>query len=197
MTQMRVKPINHYGLKIILWAFLSVPVILTITACGIQETNTYPIELFSEMHYAQSHRAQEPPRLQVPKNAVPFVKLGGVNEVLNIPERQTRLYNPEVAKELFRINCSVCHGQDGNGDGKVSAHLTSDKSYWTVKNGNLYLPPPNLNLIRQDRSEEALFAVITNGIQVMPTFGKMLSEEEIWDLVSYIKDEKTGLGSNQ
>jgi len=25
----------------------------------------------------------------------------------------------------------------------------------------------------------------------------MLSEEEIWDLVSYIKDEKTGLGSNQ
>ena len=33
------------------------------TACAVQETNTYPIEIFSEMHYSQSTRMQEPPAL--------------------------------------------------------------------------------------------------------------------------------------
>lgn len=171
--------------------------VLAATACAVQESNTYPIEIFSEMHYSQAYRAQEPPRLEAPASAVVFADNGGPQQVLNVPERETRPYDAQAAGELFAVNCSVCHGVGGLGDGNAAAHLKSDKSYWNSTTGVSYLAPPDLVAIRSNRSEQALFAVIENGILVMPTFGKMLSEEEIWDIVAYIKDESTGLGTSR
>ena len=37
---------------------------------GIQQTNTYPVEIFSEMHYSQAYKSQDPPRIEASEKAV-------------------------------------------------------------------------------------------------------------------------------
>jgi mono/diheme cytochrome c family protein len=166
-------------------------------ACSVQETNAYPVDLFTEMHYAQSNRAQEPPRLQPPAESIAYNSAGGPEVSLAVPEFQRRAYNATVARELYSVNCSMCHGMSGQGNGPAAAHLNSDQSYWSTKNGSPYGVPANLIAVRDQRTEDLWFTTLNNGINVMPAFSKLLSEEDIWDIVTYLFDEQTGLGTPQ
>ncbi len=169
---------------------------VSVSACAIQETNTYPVETFSEMHYAQSHKAQEPPRLAPPADSVAFQTAGDADDVLNVPDKQERDYDPAVAGNLYQVNCAVCHGVSGLGDGKAVRHITSNDSYWTTTNGSPYKAPPNLVESATNRltEPEMMYSFVSgwNG-PVMPTFGKLLSEEDIRDIVTYIFDDTNGL----
>lgn len=165
-------------------------------ACSVQETNAYPVDFFTEMHYSQSNRSQEPPRLQPPAQSVAYQSLGGPDAPLAVPEFRRRPYDPAVGAQLFSVNCSVCHGLSGDGKGLAAAHLNSDQSFWATQNGRgPYGNPADLLTTRSQRTEDIWFAVINNGIIVMPPFGKLLSEEDIWEIVSYLFDEQTGLGT--
>ncbi len=126
-------------------------------------------------------------------DAVVFERTGA-DKVLEVPERSQRPYDARVASELFRVNCSVCHGPAGLGDGPIVPHLTSPNSYYASSSGQPYARPPNLQETRANKDEKTVFAIITNGIVVMPKFGLLLTEEERWDLVRYIFDTQTGLG---
>ncbi len=175
---------------------------LVAAACSVQETNAYPVDIFTEMHYNQSNRNQEPPRLQPPAESVAFESVGGPEVAYNVPEFRRRPYDPVVAGELYAINCAVCHGVNGEGNGPAAAHLTSDQSYWaTASEQNpartTYAEPANLLATRGARTEDIWFVTLQNGVQVMPAFGKQLSEEEIWDIIAYLFDEQTGLGTAQ
>lgn len=167
------------------------------SACAVQETNTYPVEIFSEMHYAQSYGSQEPPRLQPLPGAVVFDSAGGPGEVLDVPVNQRTEYDPARAEHLYMVNCSVCHGVSGMGNGPAAAHLTSDGSFYATESGQPYGPPPNLQDTRQRLNEQTVFGIVDNGIVVMPRFGGLMSEEEIWQIVSYIFDTQNGLGAGQ
>jgi mono/diheme cytochrome c family protein len=168
------------------------------SACAVQKSNTYPVEIFSEMHYSQAVRTQEPPRLQPPAESVVYGNTGAPDVVLNVPEKKQRAYDPAVAAELFRINCSACHGVNGTGDGRATPHLKSNASFYATRNGTPYQSlPPNLQESRAQRDEQTLYTIISNGLTVMPKFGKLMSEEDIWDIVAFIKDEQTGLGTAQ
>ncbi len=164
-----------------------------LSACAVQESNTYPIEIFSEMHYAQSVRSQEPPRLPPVAQAVPFQQIGS-NKVLEVPEVRERRYDHERARELFRVNCSVCHGDSGVGDGSAAQHITSTSGYYATVNGEPYAAPAHLKEKRDTYDKEAMINIITNGIVVMPRFGNLLSEEEIREIATFIYDEESGLG---
>ena len=63
-----------------------------VAAAGIAacETGAYPVDIFPEMHYQQSYKAQEPDRLDVPVGAVPYYSLKAT----------------KTGAELFAINCS-------------------------------------------------------------------------------------------
>jgi mono/diheme cytochrome c family protein len=67
----------------------------------------------------------------------------------------------------------------------------------TQYTGAPYNPPPNLQETRQRLDEQAVFGIVNSGLQVMPRFGALLSEEEIWQIVSYIYDTQGGLGTAQ
>ncbi len=164
------------------------------SACAVQESNTYPIEIFSEMHYSQSTRMQEPPRLAPVADAVPFRQIG-TNEVLDVPERVERQYDAARARDLYRINCSVCHGMSGTGDGPASQHITATDSYWATTNDSPYVAPANLIEKRATYDEDAMFNLIDNGIVVMPRFRHLLPEEDIREIVAYIYDQNTGIGN--
>ena len=164
------------------------------SACAVQESNTYPIEVFSEMHYSQSTRMQEPPRLAPVADAVPYQQIG-TNEVLNVPERQERQYDSSRARELYRVNCSVCHGMSGTGDGAAAPHITATDSYWATTNDSPYVAPANLIEKRATYDQDAMFNLIDNGIVVMPRFRHLLPEEDIREIVAFIYDQNSGIGN--
>lgn len=165
------------------------------SACAVQKSNTYPVETFSEMHFSQAFKSQEPPRLAPPADSVVFASAGAPERTLAVPDKQERPYDVAVASELYRINCSVCHGDTGHGDGKAVRHLTSTASFWVVENGSPYLAPPDLVVSAATRltARDTMVGFVNGGGLVMPAFGKLLSEEDIRDIVNYIFDTTTGL----
>jgi len=168
---------------------------LAASACAVQENNTYPVETFSEMHYAQSFKMQEPPRLAPPADSVVFSSTGDASQVLNVPDKRERAYDPAVASNLYRINCAVCHGVSGLGDGKAVRHITSGQSFYATTQGGAYAAPPDLVVSAATRltDRDVMVGFVTSGAVVMPSFGKLLPEEDIRDIVNYIFDDTTGL----
>lgn len=78
-------------------------------------------------------------------------------------------------EELYVKYCSKCHGMTGNGAGP-SAHgfSTNPRQLWTWHDADSSADP-------------YLFWFITNGRTDMPPWGVILSANERWDLVNYIK----------
>ena len=181
--------------RLVAWLAGAALAVLAAGAC-VQQSNTYPIEIFKEMHYSQAHRSQEPPRQAPVRRAVAFIPAGGPAAMLDVPAQKTRPYDPAVARELYRVNCTVCHGVSGTGDGPAVQYITATNSFYASQSGGMpYAPPPNLIELRSDRTPEAWFTVLNSGVNVMPRFGALLTEEEMRDLVEYMFDEQTGLGS--
>ena len=167
-----------------------------VTGCAIQESNTYPVETFSEMHYSQAFKPQEPPRLAPPSNSIVFDSTGHPDTVLRVPEKRERTYDAEIASNLYRVNCSVCHGVSGLGDGPAVRHITSRSSFYATTQGSPYKGPPNLvdSAANRLNEPETMYSYLKswNG-PVMPPWGKLLSEEDIRGIVNYIFDDETGL----
>ncbi len=175
------------------WLIAAIAVV-GIAAIGcFPKGGTYPIEIFTEMHYSQAFRSQEPPRLDAVRGAEVFVGLG-TDETLSLSLTQEREYVPAVASHLYAVNCSACHGDSGKGDGPVATFLTTPN---LTRDGVAYGAPPNLQTSRDRLDENAFFGIVSSGINVMPRFELLLSEEDRWDIVKYVfdLDMKTGLGS--
>ncbi len=78
-------------------------------------------------------------------------------------------------EKLYMQYCSKCHGQNGNGAGPSShGFSTNPRQLWAWHNADASADP-------------YLFWFITNGRTDMPPWGVILSENERWDLVNYIK----------
>ena len=80
-------------------------------------------------------------------------------------------------KELFTINCAICHGQTSAERGPVGKKLTP--------------PPPGLDRdMLQGLGDAAIFKAITFGFGRMPPFQDKLSPLERWDLVTFLRTRK-------
>ncbi len=78
---------------------------------------------------------------------------------------------------LYGINCYVCHGKQGSGDGPVGRKF-------------LTKAPVDLNEdYTQDQADGQLFFTLTRGRATMPFYRDALSIEERWDVINYVKDE--------
>jgi len=77
-------------------------------------------------------------------------------------------------QEDFNINCSVCHGRDGYGEGIV------------VQRG--FPQPPSFHSERLRNAPVGhFFQVITHGYGVMYPFGSRITPEDRWAIISYIR----------
>ncbi len=86
--------------------------------------------------------------------------------------------SPEVlaeAKALYTEHCAHCHGDQGDGQGGEA---------------QMYTPPPadftNARRLQNIRDGE-LFYKITEGRKPMPSFKRLLSDEQRWKLVRYVR----------
>ena len=79
---------------------------------------------------------------------------------------------------MFIKNCSKCHGLNGNGYGVVAHGFTTfPRQLWVWNNTG-------------PETDGYLFWFITNGRSDMPPWGLILSENNRWDLINYIKTIK-------
>ncbi len=147
------------------------------------ETGAYPLDIFPEMHYQQSYRAQEPPRATPPEGQVP---VRGAEVPLTDFVATLALVNPkglsgeaiDQGRRLYATNCAMCHGVNADGVSFVAQQFSSagDKP-----------PPPLRSDSISQQQDGALFWTISNGVNRMPTWKGLLTADERWALVTYIR----------
>lgn len=79
-----------------------------------------------------------------------------------------------AGKAIYEKDCLNCHGKKGRGDGKDAATLD-------VTVADLTLPKT------QSQTDGELFWKISEGKKPMPTNKKVLSENQRWQVVNYIR----------
>lgn len=104
---------------------------------------------------------------------------------LSIPATAKTLKNPlsstdadaTAGRELYQKNCEACHGYDGAGK--------------TAAGGGMYPPPLDLGrhaLAQRKRTDGELYYFIRNGIRNTAMPGWQLPDQQVWQLVVYIRN---------
>jgi mono/diheme cytochrome c family protein len=107
-------------------------------------------------------------------------------ELQEIPQEYAALSNPldgkatsaEEGGQIYNTNCASCHGPEGMGDGPAAKALD---------------PKPKPLAQEGDLSDAYLYWRISEGgvmppfRSVMPAWKNFLSEEQIWQVVTYLR----------
>jgi mono/diheme cytochrome c family protein len=126
---------------------------------------------FNTMKNSPAAGHQQGPRLAVPPESVP---IQGPVLIEGQPATRPRDSVSEASLQrgavLYEVNCSICHGAQGSGDGLVAQKYLKGTPALTQST----LPP------------EAIFTIITNGLGRMPSLAENLDPGETWDVVNYV-----------
>ena len=105
------------------------------------------------------------------------------------PARAARRKNPIPADEkshaagkvVYAAQCMSCHGPEGKGDGPAAKDLNPK--------------PRNLSDPKiQEQSDGSIFWKITEGRKPMPTFDKLITEDDRWQVINYVRTLKAKEG---
>ena len=136
---------------------------------------SYPLDIFYEMHYQPSYKVHEPPRLSPPASAVPWYG--------STPPEPTSFAGSGA--HIFATNCAMCHGTTGQGDGQVLGRMIVDYGYQTT---DAPLLNPNLTSeAAKSLDRDGLRGVVTGGVNVMPPFAKLLTDDQIELVLDYVE----------
>ena len=121
---------------------------------------------------------QEPPRRLPAEGAVPLSQptyLDGNQLPSNpVPADQVSLQRGAI---LFSLNCAVCHGSAGQGDGSVTSFWREDARR-----------PANLTDARIGQYPDGiLYDIVTQGFGGMPPLRENMNEREYWDVINHVR----------
>ena len=168
--------------------------IANFTLPAFPQTGSHKVVVFSEMHYSPSFKSQEGPRLLPPPDSVPRtgreLKYSSLQEYAGLTN-PNQTFTLTEAKELYRVDCLVCHGPNMTGDGPIVPMINKGP-----------LPANLMSEISINATDGELFAFISKGgrqglsskqvgrdsTSPMPEFGLLLKEEERWQLVQYLRE---------
>jgi azurin len=141
-------------------------ILLGLVAAGCSQ-GSYPLDIFYEMHYQQSYKSHEPPRLSAPASSVAWY-----------PGPESTSFND--GRHLYMVNCAMCHGLTGQGDGPVLQTLINTYGYKPAVDADL----------TSDQAKAigpgGILGFMRSGVVVMPNFSKLLSAGESSAIVEYI-----------
>jgi mono/diheme cytochrome c family protein len=86
--------------------------------------------------------------------------------------------------QIFAANCAVCHGATGRGDGPAAGSLTPatpPPADFTSAHARLHYDGEFFNWIKDGKLHTA-----------MPAFGDKLTDQDIWDVINYLRVEFQG-----
>ncbi|WDE01287.1 c-type cytochrome [Thalassomonas actiniarum] len=101
-----------------------------------------------------------------------------------VSARKAKIKNPipideasvSMGKEIYQRECQECHGTNGNGDGPEAAKL--DKMVKDFAEDGMWA-----------QTDGAIYWKIRTGRRPMPGFKKLLSKEEIWHVINYVRHD--------
>ena len=166
------------------------------------DSGSHAVQVFSEMHYSPAFRSQEVQRLLPPEGSVPIT--GAEVVVFDVDELKelsspVRDYDFSRAEKVYKVNCQVCHGANLAGEGPITQLKSGRGDGSLVYDGAV---PVNLLSERvTELTDGEIFGYISWGGRpglaaaargksssaIMPQFAKLLTEEERWQLVSYLR----------
>ena len=163
------------------------------TGCVSFQRGAYQVDIFTEMHYTQMYRSQEPPRLYPAQGSMPFMLVGADPLVVEKFALTKTRDTVSQGNDLFGVNCVVCHGTSGKGDGPMRDFLVKSQSI---------SPADITGPATVAASDAELLSFIGGGGRIgffsiqagapspstMPIFKKLMTQEEQWQLVHYIRD---------
>lgn len=85
----------------------------------------------------------------------------------------------EAGAKIFAQQCATCHGKGGKGDGPASQYLGKELPDFTSAKF-------------QSQTDGELFWKISHGNAPMPTFEKILTEEERWEVINFLRSLSGG-----
>ena len=109
---------------------------------------------------------------QQPASPAPADAATLTNPVKPTPESQAR------AKQMYGIDCTICHGANGNGKGDLVADMNLKMKDFTDPE------------ILKDKSDGELFTIIKNGDdknKMPPEAPRAKSDADIWNLVMLVR----------
>jgi mono/diheme cytochrome c family protein len=138
--------------------------------------NVIKIDRISFMEIQPSFRPMEDP-LPVPKRSIPIegaAYIPGMGAPVNPIEADQ--VSIERGALLFGVNCAICHGPGGQGNGNIAPFLAKKK------------PADLTSDDVQTRSDGAIFLIMSNGVPGnMPALNENLTVRERWDVVNFIR----------
>jgi mono/diheme cytochrome c family protein len=108
------------------------------------------------------------------------------------PEPPTSPESVQRGAELFQsMNCWLCHGKEGRGNGPSASSLTDSKGY--------PITPFDLSSgahLKCGESDDGIFRDLMTGLDgtPMPSFADALKPDQTWDIVHYIHTLRTNKG---
>jgi mono/diheme cytochrome c family protein len=121
--------------------------------------------------WAQQDQKDQPPA-QAPapesKPAAPPGNAAKPNPIKPTPESIAK------GKKLYAIDCAMCHGDKGDGKGEMATDM---------KKVTDFTNPDAM----KNRSDGDLFQVIRHGKGEMPPEGDRAKDDDIWNLVNYVR----------
>jgi mono/diheme cytochrome c family protein len=136
------------------------------------------IDWISFMEIQPSFKPMEDP-LPVPVNSIP-VEGAAFIPGMGAPANPVMADEISLARgeQLFNINCVICHGNSGKGDGVIGTFFE-------------FKPADLSSIIVQSLSDGAIFLTISNGVSGrMPPLNENLTVRDRWDVVNYVRTLK-------
>ncbi len=132
---------------------------------------TLPI-LFGLLLFVLWGTAQDAPK---PADAKPSISVIPVDAVQKANPIKPTAESLARGKRQFGYDCAMCHGKAGDGTGDVAADLKLK-----MKN---HTQPETL----KGFTDGELFYIIKKGKNEMPPEGDRVKNEEVWDMVNYVR----------
>ena len=130
--------------------------------------------LFAGILLALTPAAQCAPAQDSAQKTIP-VDASMKNPIKPTADSQTK------AKNLYSIDCAMCHGDNGNGQTDIAKSMEMTLTDWT--------DPATLG----SKSDADLFAIIRNGKDKMPPEdASRLNDAGVWNLIIYIRSFSKG-----
>jgi mono/diheme cytochrome c family protein len=159
------------------WAGLAIFLLIAVGIGGLFAYDVLRIPFPSQMVEQESIAAQEGPRLAAPAGAVPLqgsILVNGQPSTNPIPVSVGSL---QRGKFFFSIDCELCHGPTGVGDGKQSEYFKNK--------------PADLTSAQiQNLKDEDIYMVIMLGFGDMPSLAEIMNPLDGWDVVNYVRTLK-------
>ncbi|PKB81761.1 MAG: hypothetical protein BZY88_05855 [SAR202 cluster bacterium Io17-Chloro-G9] len=169
MRMHKPKPSRRIRVRLLL---LAMAVGMLASACGatLPGRGSYPLDIFYEMHYQQSFKSNEPP-----------VFSGVAGAVAWFPAPKSTAFETNTGSYLYGVNCSMCHGAQGKGDGPVLSKMIDTYGYQVKADPNLS------GELVASFPDAVIETFMVSGIDVMPGFGKLLGPEERQAIIDYLR----------